>query len=271
MGFCLRLKNLFIETDNSSSSKDSSISVGSVKKGAKKLSQNIGETEAICPYCHKKLEKKPSRKTKCPHCENYIYKRTRPFDDADILIRKDQIDQIDEEWSIVNGSHDIYLKEKHREKRIRDGMRERFGKEPADDDVEFRVLNDQAVEAEFAGDWGFARNYRLNMAKNLEKRKSHELSLRMYFHVCFLDINGPNNRSGMQSVDLDKYPYFTPKSGFLAPGVIKRMKKLISKLEFDEEDCKQGFVEVNKPIFEGSPTPLSPETAWLKLKKELIE
>ena len=75
----------------------------------------------------------------------------------------------------------------------------------------------------------------------------------------------------MQSVDLDNYPYFTPKNGFLAPGVIKKMKKLISKLEFDEEDCKQGFIEVNNPISEGSPTPLTPEKAWKELRKELFE
>lgn len=234
------------------------------------LSGNLGNTNVICPYCEEILEKMPKRKTKCPKCENYIYKRTRPHDEVDIIIREDQLDIVEEEWAIKNGSHDIFLKEKARKKRIRDGMRERYGKEPADYDVEFRVLNDQALEAEFSGDWGFARNYRLKMAKNLEKRKNHKLALRLYCHVCYLDINGPNNRSGIQSVDLDKYPYFTPKNGFLASGVIKRMKKLIGKLDFDEADCKQGFVEVNKQIFEGSPTPLSPEKAWIELKKELF-
>lgn len=261
MGLTNIFKNLFGSSD------------GTVKKTGQdsSFSKKIGNTNAICPYCNEKLEKMPKRKTKCPKCENYIYKRTRPFDEVDIIIREDQLDIIEEEWSIKNGSHDIYLKEKARKKRIRDGMRESFGKEPADYDVEFRVLNDQAVEAEFSGDWGFARNYRLKMAKNLEKRKSHELALRLYYHVSYLDINGPNNRSGMKSVDLDNYPYFTPKSGFLAPGVIKRMKTLINKLEFDEEDCKQGFIEVNKPIYEGSPTSLSPEKAWSLLQAELFK
>tara|TARA_R110002050_G_scaffold65444_1_gene141706 strand:- start:157 stop:945 length:789 start_codon:yes stop_codon:yes gene_type:complete len=235
------------------------------------FSKNVGNTNAFCPYCEEKLDKMPTRKTKCPKCENYIYKRTRPYDEVDIIVREDQLDNIEEQWAIKNGSHDIYLKEKAREKRIRDGMRERFGKEPADYDVEFRVLNDQAVEAEFSGNWGFARNYRLNMAKNLEKRKSHELALRLYYHVCYLDINGPNNRRGMQSIHLDKHPYFTPKSGLLASGVIKKMKKLISKLEFDEEDCKHGFIEVNNPISKGSPTPIAPEKAWIELKKELFK
>lgn len=247
------------------------------KKPRKKLSQSspisktIGNTEGICPYCVEKLEKMPIRKTQCPHCEKYIFKRTRPYDEVDIIIRDDQIDTIEEEWAIKNGNHDIYLKEKKREQRIRDDMRKRFGKEPADEDVEFRVLNDQAVEAEFAGQWGFARNFRLGMAKNLEKRKSYELSLRMYFHVCYLDLNGPNNRGGMEFNNLEKYPYFKPKNAILAPGVIKRMKKLINKLKFTDEDCRKEFIEVNKPIFEGSPTPLSPEKTYSKLKKELFE
>lgn len=235
------------------------------------FSKNVGNTNAICPYCEERLEKMPKRKTKCPKCGNYIYKRTRPYDEVDIIIREDQLDIIEEEWAIKNGSHDIYLKEKSREKRIRDEMRERFGKEPADYDVEFRVLNDQANEAEFRGNYGWARNYRLNMAKNLEKRKSHELALRMYFHVCYLDINGPNNLGGMQSEDSSEYPDFTPDNGMLAPGVIKRMKKLISKIEFDKIDCKEEFIGVNRPIFNGSPAPISPEKAWPKLNEELFE
>lgn len=235
------------------------------------LSRNIGITKAECPYCFTELDKKPSRKTKCPYCGEFIYKRTRPFDNTDILIREDQIDQIEEEWSIVNGSHDIYLKEKSREQRIRNEMRERFGREPDDLDVEFRVLNDRALEAEFSGLWGFARNSRLQMAKNLEKRKSPKLALRTFFHVCYLDINGPNNRMGMSSDNLQKYPYFTPETGSLSPGVIKRMKKLIEQLKYNTEDCRREFFEVNEQIHEASRTPLPPQDAWPKLRMELFE
>lgn len=235
------------------------------------LSRNIGITTAECPYCSTELAKKPSRKTKCPNCGKFIYKRTRPFDNTDILIREDQIDQIEEEWSIVNGNHDIYLKEKSREQRIRNEMRERFGREPDDADVEFRVLNDRALEAEFSGLWGFARNSRLQMAKNLEKRKSPKLALRTFFHVCYLDINGPNNRMGMSSENLKEYPYFTPETGSLSPGVIKKMKKLIKQLKYNDEDCRREFLEVNEQIHEGSRKPLSPQDAWPKLRMELFE
>ena len=32
---------------------------------------------AKCPYCGNKLEKKPSRKKKCPHCQKDIYVRNK--------------------------------------------------------------------------------------------------------------------------------------------------------------------------------------------------
>jgi len=32
-------------------------------------------SEPRCPYCNKVLDKKPTRKKKCPHCGNYIYVR----------------------------------------------------------------------------------------------------------------------------------------------------------------------------------------------------
>jgi hypothetical protein len=126
MGLINFFRNIFSNKENSTIS----ISYSNPKSSSKdSLSKNIGVTEALCPYCNSDLEKKPTRKTKCPHCNNYIYKRTRPYDNADILIREEQIDLIEEEWSIVNDSHDIYLKEKERERRIRDEMRKRFGRE----------------------------------------------------------------------------------------------------------------------------------------------
>ena len=42
-----------------------------------------------CPYCMKKLEKKPSRKSKCPHCAQIIYVR------AGDLMRDDEIEALE--------------------------------------------------------------------------------------------------------------------------------------------------------------------------------
>lgn len=40
-----------------------------------------------CPYCRRKLEKKPARKSKCPHCGEPIYVR------AGDLLREDELEQ----------------------------------------------------------------------------------------------------------------------------------------------------------------------------------
>lgn len=238
----------------------------STQKTVPPLDKTIGETNAVCPYCEKELEQKPSRKKQCSYCNNYIYKRTRPYDDAHIIIREDQIDDIEEQWAIENGQYDLYLEEKKRKERIKNRLIAQSGHEPTKKDVEFRALNEKATEYEFRGDWGFGRNMRLKMAQNLEKRERFYLAFRMYCHVCFIDINGPNNRSGTSK----EYPYFTPENAILAPGVINLMKDLIETLNYDSEETKNEFLEVTTPIHGGTPTPIPPEKAWPKLKEELL-
>lgn len=41
-----------------------------------------------CPYCRRKLEKKPTRKSKCPQCGELIYVR------AGDLLREDELEQV---------------------------------------------------------------------------------------------------------------------------------------------------------------------------------
>lgn len=268
MEFLKKLTNIFSDSENNTTA---SSSFNTDIKNKDKLNRTIGETEAVCPYCGTELEKKPVRKTKCPHCKNYIFKRTRPYDNRNILVRKEQIDRIEKEWAIANGTLDMYLKGKKEEQEMRNAFRKRYGKEPTEEDLEFRMLNKQVLDAASAGDWGLARNARLKMAKNLEKREKPELALRMLFHVCFLDLNGPNNRGGLpKSIDLRKYPYFTPRSGMLAPGLIKKMRKLINELNFKKDKCELDFIEVTQPVFEGTPTKLPPDETWKSLKIELF-
>jgi hypothetical protein len=72
-----------------------SLSVGA--KGARGDSQ-IGNVEAICPYCGGVLEKKPERKKKCPYCKDFIFVVTRPSDVQEVLVRKEQVEEIAEQW-----------------------------------------------------------------------------------------------------------------------------------------------------------------------------
>jgi len=60
-----------------------------------------------CPFCNKPLKKNPSRKTKCPHCLEFIYVRTDPTTKEQIFVNKKRADEIDEEWSTTISSYEI--------------------------------------------------------------------------------------------------------------------------------------------------------------------
>jgi DNA-directed RNA polymerase subunit M/transcription elongation factor TFIIS len=74
----------------------------------------VGNTDAVCPHCNHAMEKMPGRKKKCPHCGEFMYVRTRPGDGLRVLVTKSQAEQIEEQWSIRNGTHEAYLAEKAR-------------------------------------------------------------------------------------------------------------------------------------------------------------
>ncbi len=62
----------------------------------------IGNIEAICPYCGNRLDRKPGRKKKCPHCDNFIHVRTRPLDNQKVLVTEKQMEAINEQWATTS-------------------------------------------------------------------------------------------------------------------------------------------------------------------------
>jgi hypothetical protein len=65
--------------------------------------ESLGNTEPICPYCAKPLDKMPGRKTKCPFCANFIYARTRPADKKRVIVTEQDAAKTDEQWKIEGG------------------------------------------------------------------------------------------------------------------------------------------------------------------------
>jgi len=55
----------------------------------------LTESEPICPYCKKTLNKKPTRKTRCPSCGNDIYVRSKPRVFNSTLLTKDESRAVD--------------------------------------------------------------------------------------------------------------------------------------------------------------------------------
>jgi len=62
----------------------------------------IGNTEPICPYCNYRFDKMPQRKKKCPNCMKFFYSRTRPLDNKKVLIKENQIEELEQQWAIKN-------------------------------------------------------------------------------------------------------------------------------------------------------------------------
>jgi len=68
----------------------------------------IGIDQPICPYCSYKFQEMPKSKKKCPNCNNYIHSRTRPIDNKKVLIRENQIEEIEIQWAIKNNNLEEY-------------------------------------------------------------------------------------------------------------------------------------------------------------------
>lgn len=62
-----------------------------IKLGMETLNKSFGEINPKCPYCSAILKKFPKSKEKCKYCGQIFYKRKRPYDNKDILIKENEI------------------------------------------------------------------------------------------------------------------------------------------------------------------------------------
>jgi len=106
-----------------------------------------------CPYCKQKLEKIPSRKTKCKFCSEFIFVRTIPPKMEKVLIKEDEIDKIENAW--IDYLFDSYwmqeLKKLGASKKDVENMyyvlKERFGTSPLIADVMWGVFNNSYLDS----------------------------------------------------------------------------------------------------------------------------
>jgi hypothetical protein len=109
----------------------------------------IGNTEPLCPYCNFKFDNMPQQKKQCPNCKNFLYSRTRPLDNKKVLIKGEQIDELERQWmnqgsisplkfNLVS-SHAVVAGKVWREKIIKSGGSDVTEKGP--DGVARRVFN----------------------------------------------------------------------------------------------------------------------------------
>ncbi len=232
----------------------------------------IGRLDNTCPSCGVVLSQRPSRKTKCPHCGDFIFVRTRPFDRQRVLVTEEQARVLEAEWlSFARVQIRPTLNQEEME-RIRPLLAKKFGKPPSDSDVAWAYLNQKTLDYARHRQWGLYRNTRLSMAAVLEEKGKLEAALRHYLEVCYLDVNGPQNRG--QVVTRGKSTVapgcdFSLEDAFLAPAIVDKIMEIILALKLDEHRVRDDFMHFAEPEFRGLRLPVTPKIAWDKLAAEL--
>jgi hypothetical protein len=188
-----------------------------------------------------------------------------------VLVTDQQAEFIEEQWSIVNGTHEEYLARKQKIEAERTRIAQQFGQAPSENNVKWGLLGKEIIEHALNGNWGHYRNTRFQMAEVLRKESKLKQALSMYCWVCYLDLNGPRNTSGLKDPKLlREFPPFSPKEAFLAPGIISRMTRIIEKLNLDQENVFTVFREAARHDHKGLKLPVQPENAWQSLMQVLF-
>lgn len=240
--------------------------------GRTPMPADIGTTKPVCPYCLSPFPKMPARKTKCPSCNNFVFSRTRPSDRRKVLLRVDDLECLEEQWSITNGTHDDFVKQRQRRLATREALHQQFGKLPSEFDVEWRLLNEDSITHASTGNWGLYRNTRFSMGESLRAEGRLKEALVMYLEVCYLDLNGPQNREGIENFPelAAKFPSFDPKDAFLAPGVLERCRKLASTLKLTPDNLRDHFQKAAEPHHRNLRLPVDPQSAWRRFEAEWV-
>jgi predicted nucleic acid-binding Zn-ribbon protein len=77
---------------------------------ANSLPSSAGEVSDLhppCPYCAERLETRPQRKKKCPHCGNYIFLKRRPDGKNKELVTETQALEIEKQWKEVHEHNEL--------------------------------------------------------------------------------------------------------------------------------------------------------------------
>ena len=143
------------------------------------LLKKLGTIDS-CPYCKKKLEKIPERKKKCDFCSKYIYVRTRPIDKKKVLIKENEIKEMEMEW-INYATASYWFKELEKLGIKKDDfvetyykLKEKFGATPMIEDVLWGVFNNALLDAMKEGDKDKDSSIRVLMDKFKEKESKGE-------------------------------------------------------------------------------------------------
>jgi hypothetical protein len=266
-------------------------SVGGIGPPSGEPLQAIGTVDAVCPYCHAALKKKPGSKTKCRACGNFIYVRTRPLDNQRISVTEDQIELVAEQWAIRNGTYAEFLAARRTRDDERVRLVQELGREPSKDELNLSLLNNDIVDYAAAGKWGFYRCTRLEMGDILGDASNWEAALLIYLEVAYLDVNDPNNLGDASDAHREKLleglsnlppdvqetmrratlPFQADEThtGIVAPAIVDYIADTADEIDLDLQRTESLFFPMAEQVHKKLGLPISPSVAWAKIKAEL--
>jgi hypothetical protein len=226
---------------------------------------------AICPSCGFGLNKIPGAKTKCPHCAAFMYVRTDPETNSRVVVTAERAEEIEDEWSKINGTWEFRQEEKRRYQATKEQLTKNFnGVVPSDNDIKWSLLNEDSIKHASVQDWGLYRNTIFQMGEILRKEEKHSMALEKYLLVCYIDTCGPNNVGVPLGQKLEfGQKAFSKDSAFLAPGVLEMVQKSAKAINKDLDGLKVVILDIGVKYKGAIPFTMSPEESWEEIIKEL--
>lgn len=244
----------------------------------------IGHEIAECPYCREQLLKPIRQKKQCGKCGNTIYPRKRPIDAKIVYFREDELEELEEQRAIADGTYEEYLRQKRLKEAVRAKLREKIGREPSANDIKWSMLNDDLVSTARAGHWGLYRNAKLSIAELLEAEQNYTGSLESWIEVAIFDMNGATNLGIVNDEDLKDIDEisksfghgaglrpFTLELGQLLNHTIQHVQTCLEKLKLTESVFREAFNTAWSHIPAKQLLPLSQDAAWASLSQAVFD
>ena len=232
----------------------------------------IGNTGPVCPFCEHALKEMPEQSQKCPHCGDYVYVRSRPIDDRKILVTESQIQIVDEQWAIADGTYEEMLAHRRDPADDRVNLNRKSDLEKSLDDVRWTLLQKELLDNKLKWRYGSYRNTLVEMGKLLVREARFPEALSKYLDVCYLDLNGTTNVAIVEDQDpSQRQSPFVLELARTDPSIVSEVRKLAAKLNLSRDDIQKRFLNSTKSHAITFQPPVIPQDAWLQLSKELSD
>lgn len=236
--------------------------------------QEIGLTEALCPSCKGALRRKPGAKTKCPKCGEFIYVRKRPIDGEKALFTEAQLELLDEQKAIANGTYNEFIQERACRERLKIALVQQLNRVPTKGEIELAVLDEKmrlTLQDGNVSEYCLLMSYKSDY---LSKEERHDEALRLGLQVLYLWLNCPVPIH-FEPGEARRYTgrLWNPKKQEALQdcrGKILGVAYHMAELGWREREVKPLFFSSSQSLAASLNLPLPPDRAWSWVAGELM-